>query len=404
MRCVSSIFALMGLSHRADAVFTWNFGAFGPDSRLWLFNNEFFANDPSVTVSLYPQSIPEPGLGDLVTLDCQHEHQTTFENSNEYLPEFMPGYKYLECTFNYDTFEHDQTYCLAIYDHQQSYYNNVCMTFNEYQPAMGRYEDTYDLALRVAKAPSASSRFRRSSDGAPSIEGITPRTGSPLGNTYVTIYGQNLASKKIDLAGSQSESESEGEDYVVWFEREHEGDFWKIPCLVDRMLTLHAEPLDGKDFVICEAQAVPRFYRHYLRMTIDGGEVLKGGHFDFYESHAASAEFFYPAASAPAVASGQYDYEGEFFTRWFDTDNNDDGVEDESFMRHWQEDRAAFQNCQNPIGIEVYNTDNVRAYENSYNENADGKPAADYIDPIQATVAIFIIVLTKLSFSVTIDE
>ena len=53
-------------------------------------------------------------------------------------------------------------------------------------------------------------------------------------------------------------------------------------------------------------------------------------------------------------------------------------------MRHWQEDRAAFQNCQNPIGIEVYNTDNIRPYENSANENADGKPAADYLDPIQA--------------------
>lgn len=383
MRCYSSIIALVGLIHRADAGFTWNHGSFGPDSVLWLYNNEYFANDPSVYVGLYPADTPEPGLADTIMLDCMHERQSTFENSLEYLPEFMPGYKYMECILDH-AFEHDREYCLTVSDHQHSYHNDVCMKFDENQQPLGRYQDLFEASKLVAKAPSSASRFRRSSDGEPRIEGITPRTGSPLGQTYVTIYGQNLASKKIDLAGSQSESEGEGEDYLIWFEREHEGDFWKVPCRVDRMLTLHAEPLDGKDFIICETQQVPRFYRHYLRMTIDGGDELSGGHFDFYESHAPSADFFYPAASAPALATGQYDYQGEFYTRWFDTDDNEDLVEDESFMRHWQEDRAAFQNCQNPIGIEVYNTDNIRAYENSVNENADGKPSADYLDPIQA--------------------
>ena len=90
---------------------------------------------------------------------------------------------------------------------------------------------------------------------------------------------------------------------MICFEREHENDFCKLPCKVDRMLTLHAEPLDGKDFIVCETQQVPRFYRHYLRMIIDGGEELRGGHFDFYESHAPSADFFFPAASAPALAA-----------------------------------------------------------------------------------------------------
>ena len=320
-------------------------------------------------------------------------HQSTFENSAEMLPLTQPGYNYLECTLPFcfngkcSSFEDGKRYCLTVVLDQtdRRELSDVCIDYYESVTPMERYEDTREQARQAAKAPSRDRRAgRRQRDStAPSVEGITPKGGSPKGNNILTIYGQNLASKKIDLAGSQSESENEGEDYQIWFQREDGEDFFKIPCTVDRMLTLHAEPLNGKDFVVCETQEVPRFARYWLKMKIDGGDELSGGHYDFYESNAPTAEYFYPANSAAAVASGQYDYEGEFYTRWFDTDDNEDGIEDESFMRHWQEDRAAFQECQNPIGIEVENTDNLRPYENSANENADGKPQADYIDAIQ---------------------
>lgn len=393
MRCNSGIaFALVGLAR----AYNFNHGSFGPRSTIWIYDNEAFESEPQFAASLFKQS-DGPSLMNQNLLECHMEHQNTFENSAEYLPLTQPGYNYLECEAPMaDNFVDGEQYCLTVFiNGEQADMSDVCMYYNQDEEPLGRYEDKFDQDRRVAKSPSESSRFRRDASAQPKVEGITPRSGSPLGNTYVTIYGQNLASKQIDLAGSQSESESEGENYVIWFEREHDGDFWKVPCTVDRMLTLHAEPLDGKDFIICETQPVPRFYRHYLRMTIDDGEILKGGHFDFYESSSPTADFFYPANSAPAIAAGQYDYEGEFYTRWFDTDNNEDGVEDESFMRHWTEDRAAFQHCQNPIGIEVYNTDNLRAYTNSANENADGLPQADFINAIQVNCHNGLLVLVK---------
>jgi hypothetical protein len=123
----------------------------------------------------------------------------------------------------------------------------------------------------------------------------------------LTIYGQNLQSRKIDLGGQKSEGD-EGENYQVWFEREYEGEKWVIPCDVDRMLTLHARPLSGQDFVLCETREMPRFYRFYLKMTLDAGDVLSGGHFDFYESKSPTADYFYPSNSGPAFAKGQWDY------------------------------------------------------------------------------------------------
>ena len=68
-------------------------------------------------------------------------------------------------------------------------------------------------------------------------------------------------------------------------------------------------------------------------MTIDGGPILQSGHWriDFKEGYAPTADWFYPANSARAFASGQYDYHGEWWTEWFDTDDNSDGIENESY-------------------------------------------------------------------------
>ena len=51
------------------------------------------------------------------------------------------------------------------------------------------------------------------------MTGVTPTVGSPNGGVIVTIYGENLFSKKITLGGQQSESENEGEDYRIWFSK-----------------------------------------------------------------------------------------------------------------------------------------------------------------------------------------
>ena len=53
----------------------------------------------------------------------------------------------------------------------------------------------------------------------PWVTGVTPTVGSPNGGVIVTIYGENLFSKKITLGGQQTESENEGEDYRIWFSK-----------------------------------------------------------------------------------------------------------------------------------------------------------------------------------------
>ena len=195
----------------------------------------------------------------------------------------------------------------------------------------------------------------------------------------VKIYDR----KKLDLLGNESESADEGETMSIWLERSYKGESWTVPCTVDRMLMLHADGLDGKDFVVCKSQKVPRHYRHYLYMTIDNGEPMYGGHIDLYEGHAPSVSYFYPGNSAPARSRAQNDYDGVFYTRWFDSDDNTDLTEDESFITHWIEDRNQFQNCENPIAIEVYDLDNLRSFENSVNQNSDGRPLAEWMDEVR---------------------
>ena len=60
----------------------------------------------------------------------------------------------------------------------------------------------------------------------------------------MTISGENLKSKQLDLGtGSIEESENQGENFKVWFESD-ETDI-KVQCQIDRMLTLHADSMDG---------------------------------------------------------------------------------------------------------------------------------------------------------------
>lgn len=216
------------------------------------------------------------------------------------------------------------------------------------------------------------------------MAGVTPNVGSPNGGLLVTIYGDNLYSKKITLGGEVSESDKEGEDYRIWFSRtDNFGGYHEVECIVDRMLMLHAQPLNGQDFVVCKTQPMPRHTNFDLKVQIDNGAVLKAGKVDFIAANAPTVSEFYPGASAAAVPRDEWDYEGEFFTRWFNVDDNSDGVEDESFIKHFTADRAAFQHCAAPIDIEVRDMEKLRMFENSAAENVDGLPSATYMNAEQ---------------------
>ena len=215
----------------------------------------------------------------------------------------------------------------------------------------------------------------------PKVEGLTPKNGSPNGGVRITIYGHNLKSKILNIAGNESESKDEGENFRIYLEREYMGDKWTVDCHIDRMLSLDAESLDGKDFIVCLSPPVPRYYRHYVYLVIDNGKPIYAGHIDLNQGSSPTANFFFPAASAPARARDAHDYDEVFWTRWFDTDDNEDGIEDESFVNHWLHDRAAFHNCHTPIGIQVYDYSTLTDFENSENQNADGKAQFEYSDP-----------------------
>ena len=266
-------------------------------------------------------------------------------------------------------------------DGELDFFPEVQVQHDANQEPRGRYEDPMDKPLQFARRP----RSRREAEEAknntePVIEGIVPTGGSPEGNVLITVFGQNLKSKKLDIAGHVSESEDQGEDFQIWFEA---GEY-KVPCQVDRMLTLHGQPLAGKDFIICKSLPMPRWQQYNMMMTIDGGPELFCGKFDFIAGNAPSSDYFYPGASAPAVAKGQWDYDGEFWTEWFNVDTPaDDGVEHESYVVHWMRNRKSFENCEAPIGIEAYDLENLRIFVPSASQNADGNPEPDFITPIK---------------------
>ena len=92
------------------------------------------------------------------------------------------------------------------------------------------------------------------------------------GGVLLTIYGENLKSNQIDLGGTQDATETgEGENYDIWLEKDN----MRISCRVDRMLTLHARPLSGQDFVVCETAEVPIWGDWDVKMTIDDGLVSR---------------------------------------------------------------------------------------------------------------------------------
>ena len=352
----------------------FNFGSFGPNEKVQIFDRSLRA-DTKVQAALWSLN-EEASLSSLVQFDsCRVVKQRFFENSDELLPLTAAGYHYIECDTDSNRYSHDTTYGLALSlnSGDVEFHRDVKIMFDSNQQPRSRYESSHDQPLQNArKSPMVRS-------DSPTIEGVIPNGASPQGGALMTVYGQNLRSKLIDLAGQQSESESEGQDYKIWWERnEH-----RFDCNFDRMNTLHGQGISGKDWIICETSEAPIYSSYKVNLQIDGGDIIKSGWIDFKSGNAPTVDYFYPGNAAPAVPNGAFDYEGEFWTKWFDVDDNSDGVEDESFNVHYNADRSAFQHCDNPIDIEVFDLGTLKLFKNSANENADGRAHADYMSTTQ---------------------
>ena len=90
------------------------------------------------------------------------------------------------------------------------YHTEVTIEYDENQAPRPRYMDIMHEALEQARANADPSGRARRDTGNPKIAGVMPGKGSPKGGLLVTIYGENLRSKKIDLGGQESESDNEG--------------------------------------------------------------------------------------------------------------------------------------------------------------------------------------------------
>ena len=78
-----------------------------------------------------------------------------------------------------------------------------------------------EIWIREAIAAGQGTRYRRDTKKNPRITGLIPRNGSPMGGLIITITGEHLKSKQLDLGtGQAEESEEEGENFKVWFERD----------------------------------------------------------------------------------------------------------------------------------------------------------------------------------------
>jgi len=242
-----------------------------------------------------------------------------------------------------------------------------------------------ERARALAAGRADGGRKRRSSH--PSIDSLIPRQASPNGGTIITIVGQNLKSKIIDIGGQTSESEDQGETFEIWFGRDWDdgNGETKIPCRIDRMLGLHLENMSGVDTVSCVVDKIMRPGHYWIRMIIDNNDkIIYGTHVYFAESAAPSISLHHPSASSPAKASDANDYEGAYWTGWYDVDtDNDDGVQDESLNKHWESNANEMQWCINPLDIEVINKRTGLPFVNSKNENADDYAIATYSDTLQ---------------------
>jgi len=177
-----------------------------------------------------------------------------------------------------------------------------------------RAKSSMGLSRDAAKQKHLRSRTKRDTPR-PSITSVTPRDASPNGGVLITIFGENLKSTQLDISGVTDESEDQGENFKIWFEREIDGVTHSVPCDIDRMFGLHVKPLQGQDWLVCKTRQFPIWTRWYLRVQIDDGDVMHSSGIDFYENEGPTVDFFFPQASSPAKPAGAYDYADVFYSQ-----------------------------------------------------------------------------------------
>ena len=371
-----------------------NFGVYAPNEKLQLYGNsddiQSLAEESEMmgedvwAISAFPLDSENEDLSSIIGMQCTIVHDIFFRNSPEVLPLTNDGSYYIDCLPDVPL-EHGTQYGIhAMYtvgDSSRSvFHRDISFEFDENAtPRKSRFSQQMEEDLMDAAEAGYLSGHQRSlvRGDAPKITGILPKKASPKGGVYLTIYGTNLKSSKIDLGGtSDKEASEEGEDYVIWLEYETD----RLYCRIDRMLTLHGRPLDGQDFVVCETPELPKWRNWKVYMIIDGGATLYAGSMDLTEANSPTVKFIYPGAAAPAKPKDEWDYHGQFWTSWYNTDSPDikDGVEDETLQKIQTRYRSDFQHCINPIGIEVYDVENDESYIASENNNADGKSTPEY--------------------------
>lgn len=219
----------------------------------------------------------------------------------------------------------------------------------------------------------------------PIVTALIPSSGSPLGGLLVTIVGDNLVSREFNSVSVTDVSEDEGQNFAVWFRRwDGTGNVIEVPCIIDRMFALHAQPLGGQGFLVCQTEPMNDFKNNWkLRLEIDGIPIHTPFTINFSEGNSPSTEYFYPQAAAAATPLSQWDYAGAHWSEWFDVDQTTDNVEDESLHLHIRDNRQFFQNCFNPIDIEVFDKWANDIYQPSTNENADGKTMPTFSDTMR---------------------
>ena len=235
--------------------------------------------------------------------------------------------------------------------------------------------------------PSDAPNGGAKKENRPRVTSIVPRDASPNGGVLITIFGENLRSTQLDISGVKDETADQGENFRVWFEHTKNGIIYMIPCDVDRMFGLFVKQLPGQDWLVCKTRKFPIWAKWWLRLQIDDGDIIRSSGIDFMENEGPTVTHIFPQAASPAKPKNHYDYEGVFYTQWFDTDENEDGVEDESIQHHMKVDRNIFQKCFNPLGIEVVEKSTDTYFTKSANENADGNAIPTYMDGLQGRVS-----------------
>ena len=206
---------------------------------------------------------------------------------------------------------------------------------------------------------------------------MIPDKGSVNGGQIITIAGYNLKSQKFNVGTkSDTSSEDEGDDFIIWFEKTGKGFEEEAPifCEMDRHFSIIAKHVGDHESIFCRTKAVTRRGKYQVFLKIDGGETMEVGMFYFEDNYSPMIEHIFPAASAPARKKGETVEEMSYWTEWYSIDNDADADENEQLGTIQRNDPKVFYKCKTPIGMEVYDLEKNQTFVPSVNFNSDGLP------------------------------